>query len=118
MNKKINAYVIPGIKADPVTILESSGFLIPVAKLMGSSRLRELVVDRQIYMYFLRERFGWGVLKIALFFNKHHASVVYSLKVLNNLRFSDRDIDLRCKKIDVYIEKLKNVILNIEQNDS
>lgn len=53
--------------------------------LQSKTRKRKIMFPRQIAMYLLRQRSGLTLKQIGGFFQKDHASVLHSVKVIENL---------------------------------
>lgn len=80
------------------------------------NRKRELVNARQITMSIAYVLFDKAKLyEIGKYFNKHHATVLHSIKVVNNLCFSEDNFRYKYEIIEHKSRlKLKNTILKKE----
>jgi chromosomal replication initiator protein len=61
----------------------------------GKCRKREVVLPRQVIMYFLAEYTDMTYLSIGKLFNKDHTTVIYSKDTIRNLITTDDDIKER-----------------------
>lgn len=81
-------------------------FSVPIDKLVGKTRKRNIVVARQIAMYFAKNMTELSLKEIGKYFgNRDHATVLYSIKTVNNLV----DVDPLFKET---VSKLENKLEN------
>lgn len=71
-------------------------------------RKREFVECRQMYFYFKKRMSNLSLEKIGSFFNKDHATVLHSVKSVNNLIDTDANYRARVNKIKT---RIKNSII-------
>jgi chromosomal replication initiator protein len=71
----------PGMKPTPEMILRevSNFYTIPVEKLRGSGRSREMVQPRQVAMYLVRKLTDYSLPEIGKVFSRDHTTVLHSI---------------------------------------
>jgi len=83
-------------------------------ELQGKTRKREIVLARQMVMYFLKlingSSISWA--KVGSFYGKDHATAMHGSKAVKNLIDTDRNVAAR---ITLYEIQIKSVI-NFERN--
>lgn len=86
---------------------------------VSASRKRELVLTRQLCMYFGRIFFGdtMTLAQIALPFGKDHATAIHAAKTVQNLMFSDKVFRARVLHYEIKFEhqKTETGIISIKQ---
>lgn len=70
---------------------------------LEKTRKTSVVIPRQIAMYFCRKNTTLSSPEIGLFFNKDHATVLYSLKCIENYILTDKNIRESIKDLDELI---------------
>lgn len=85
-------------------------FEIPVENLEIKSRKRKIVLPRQICHYFVKETTDLFLIKIGkMIGNKDHATVLYSIKTINNLIERNKEIAGQVNEIKFLINKQLNI---------
>lgn len=77
--------------------------LISIRELQSKTRKREVAEARQIAMYFIKKYTKISLIEIGKIFNRDHSTVIYSIKNIESLKDSD-------KNINYLVTKLKNNI--------
>lgn len=73
--------------------LVAAHFAVPPAELAGTSRKREIVLARQAAMYLCRQKLGLSYPELGrLFGGRDHATVIHSIKKIEQLRQVDNDL--------------------------
>lgn len=93
----ISPYAIPGIREDDRDLLNdaqkaeriiqkvSAYFDVCDLSIRSHKRSREFVVPRQWCMYFMKQKTGYSLNKIASYFScRHHTTVMHSLILIRN----------------------------------
>jgi chromosomal replication initiator protein len=74
---------------------------------MTKTRKREIVIARQVSMYYIKENTRLSLANIGAYFLRDHATVMHACKTVNNLRDTDRkfrsDMVNICNKIQCKI---------------
>lgn len=106
MTVKLNYMAIPGVSKltnrerakfvrvfDPEIVIKASCAYYdkPIEELQTKSRKRELVVPRQVIMYFLSEYTDMTYLAIGKIFNRDHTTAMYSKDNVKDLMTTDDD---------------------------
>jgi len=109
------------MKLTEITIIKKieavicGGERVSIEAIHTKSRKRELVLPRQIIMYFaceLDESLSWA--KIGEYFLKDHATAIYAHKTISNLIDTDKNIKIRMKRYKI---KIVGVKFNIDDSD-
>jgi len=58
---------------------------------MTKTRKREIVIARQVSMYYMKENTRLSLAHIGAYFLRDHATVLHACKTVNNLRDTDRE---------------------------
>jgi chromosomal replication initiation ATPase DnaA len=75
--------------------------------LLKHTRKREIVNNRQIVQYLLRIESKYTLSKMVKFFLMHHATILHSVRVVNDLEYSDTHYRATLKNIiDEYRAKM------------
>ncbi|MGN1030665.1 MAG: chromosomal replication initiator protein DnaA [Butyricicoccaceae bacterium] len=76
----------PGLNPTPEMILRevSNYFSIPVEKLKGSGRSKDMVLPRQVAMYLVRELTNFSLPEIGKVFSRDHTTVLHSINKIEN----------------------------------
>ena len=106
----MNAYTIPGLhtkklKYSDIQRIVEDHFDLERYSLLSQRRFQHIVIPRQIAMYFTRQFTPMTLHQIGAAFEKDHASVVYSCRMVKNI------IDVN----DIYsddINKIEQLINN------
>ena len=99
------------ISVENIKNLVAKHFDMPVEKLHSKTRLREVVMARQLSMY-LAKNYTNSSLKVIgdSFGGRDHSTVIHSLKAIQDLM----DTDLLFKdKVNVLVKKVKTNLINI-----
>jgi chromosomal replication initiator protein len=75
-------------------------FKVPLFYQAARIRKREIVLARQVSMYYMKESTTLSLSGIAGYFGQEHANVIHGIKAVNNLR--DTDKRFRVDLIDIY----------------
>jgi len=91
----ISVYAVPGvhrIEIRDVRIIEAIEKVMKVEyeQMTQKKRDRELVLSRQLFFYFMRKHTTISLGGIGLYFNKDHATVLYSIRAVENLLETDK----------------------------
>jgi hypothetical protein len=74
-----------------------------------SNRSRELVFTRQLIFYFMRNHSNESLREIGRYYSKSHSDVISSMKAIENLKTSDKNIYNKVQKYqDIIIKALKD----------
>lgn len=82
-------------------------FNIPVYELFYDTRRREIVIPRQLCMWWMKKTTTWSLAAIGARYGRDHATVINARKSINNIletgdkRWSD-DINLFIKTMKTY----------------
>lgn len=88
-------------------IIESCAGFYSVKKedILGKRKTKEIAKARQVSMYMMRELMGYSQLKISKFFDKHHTTIMYGIREIENEMREDPEFNLQIKSL---IEDIKN----------
>lgn len=118
MCAELNYMAIPGVPKstnldrsklfrvfDPEIIIKSSChyFEIDLEDIQGKSRKRELVIPRQVIMYFLTEYTDLTYKIIGNIFNRDHTTVIHSKDTIKDLMTTDDDIRAKVEELKKFI---------------
>ena len=78
------------------------------ADVMGRSRYRYICVAKQLYAYFLRNKFKMKLKDISKVMNNHHASVIHNLGVIDNM------IWIKDETVLKYINDIDTCLRNLD----
>ena len=83
----------PGLNPTPEMIIQevSNFYSIPVEKLKGSGRSRDMVQPRQIAMYLVREMTNYSLPEIGKVFSRDHTTVLHSINKIEGHLKDDSD---------------------------
>ena len=83
----------PGLNPTPEMIIQevSNFYSIPVEKLKGSGRSRDMVQPRQIAMYLVREMTNYSLPEIGKVFSRDHTTVLHSINKIEGHLKDDAD---------------------------
>ena len=96
-------------------------------KIKSTSRERDVVDARRLYMYILREYFGLGFNEIGKITNNHHSTVIYNCKKftdffniyvrITSLPYKDIcfQLDLMKDSVEEQVEEIKEQIITINK---
>lgn len=79
-------------------------YCLPVWKLKAQTRKRDIVIARQVAIYFLREKTNLSLKQIGLLFGgRDHTTAIHSIKTVNDLLATDQlmrdDVDYIRRKL-------------------
>lgn len=95
------------IVMDSITKIIADYFKVSVKDLRSSSRYSHIAFPRQICMYIAVNHYKLSTTKVSRYFGRSHATVIYSIKTLNNLM----DVyPLICRQINDCIQLCKVLI--------
>jgi chromosomal replication initiator protein len=93
------------ISIDKIIDVVTSHFNIKVADIKGKTRLREVVLPRQIAMFLTKEYTELSLKAIGYHFGgRDHSTVIHAIQTINDLQNQDRELQMHIKEIK---EKLK-----------
>ena len=93
------------ISIEKIIDVVTTHFNIKVADIKGKTRLREVVLPRQIAMYLTKEFTELSLKTIGYHFGgRDHSTVIHAIQTINDLQNQDRDLMMSIKEIK---EKLK-----------
>lgn len=93
------------ISIDKIIDVVTTHFNIKVSDIKGKTRLREVVLPRQIAMYLTKEFTELSLKTIGYHFGgRDHSTVIHAIQTINDLQNQDRELLLNIKDIK---EKLK-----------
>jgi len=78
------------LPVDRVVMIVAIYFNTTPGRIKEHSRLRNIVVPRQVCMFYMHHLLGMSFTDIGKYFNKNHATVMYALQAVENLKFFDR----------------------------
>ena len=106
-DKKIPAaYIIPGIihnkKITKQSIIKAVSLATGLTEnqIFSRSRQREITSARQIFFYFVRNTLGTTYQEIGNTYNYDHATIIYSIKTVENLLSYDKEYKQLLKRIE------------------
>lgn len=85
----------PGLNPTPEMIIRevSRYYCIPVEKLRGSGRSKDMVLPRQIAMYLVREMTDYSLPEIGKVFSRDHTTVLHSINKIENYLKETSEMD-------------------------
>ncbi len=85
----------PGLNPTPEMILRevSNYYCIPVEKLKGSGRSKDMVLPRQVAMYLVRELTNFSLPEIGKVFSRDHTTVLHSINKIENYLKTTTDME-------------------------
>ena len=85
----------PGLNPTPEMILRevSRYYCIPVEKLQGSGRSKDMVLPRQVAMYLVRELTDYSLPEIGKVFSRDHTTVLHSINKIENYLKETSEMD-------------------------
>jgi chromosomal replication initiation ATPase DnaA len=111
-NTMKNYFTFPGLRlktrlnAEDIIDHVCKSFEITTDEIISPSRIRQIALARQMAMYLIRERIhNYSLNSIGKHFNRDHATVMHSLKAINNQIDTDFTIRLRLKDINKLLNK-------------
>jgi chromosomal replication initiator protein len=84
------------------TIIDSvvEQYKVRIADLKGKSRLREIVLPRQVAMYLAKELTNLSLKSIGYHFGgRDHSTVIHAIQTVNDLMDTDKDINVTVTKL-------------------
>jgi chromosomal replication initiator protein len=86
----MNAYILPGlekreIRTHDICRMVEDYFGIERGLLMAKTRLRDIVIPRQIAMYLIRQHTPFTLSTIGHMFGKEHSTVVYACRMVRDI---------------------------------
>ena len=85
----------PGLNPTPEMIIRevSRYYCIPVEKLRGSGRSKDMVLPRQVAMYLVREMTDYSLPEIGKVFSRDHTTVLHSINKVENYLKETSEMD-------------------------
>ena len=88
------------ISVDTIIDAVTEQFQVRIADLKGKSRLRSLVVPRQIAMYITKELTNLSLKSIGYHFGgRDHSTVIHAIQTVSDLMASDKEINATVTKL-------------------
>lgn len=99
------------VSVDNIKILVAKHFDVPVEKLHSKTRMRDIVMARQLSMYLAKNYTNSSLKMIGdSFGGRDHSTVIHSLKAVQDMM----DTDLLFKdKVNALVKKVKTTLVNI-----
>ena len=89
IDNKISCYALPGViktmLGGYVILTIAQKTHVSVEELSSKSRTKRIAFVRQVCFYFMRELTSMPLHKIGDLLNRDHATVIHSIKMINNL---------------------------------
>jgi chromosomal replication initiator protein len=123
INRKVNPYAFAGMQFDTVGGVLNNPSKIPdtttrniialaieeitevsIEDIKSRKRHRYIVEIRQIYHYFLKNYTGYNLTAIGALTNRDHSTVLYSIKMVEDLKETDPAFNALVNKIKKEIE--------------
>ena len=84
----------PGLNPTPEMILKevSEFYSVPLEKLTGKARNKEVVIARQVAEYLMRELASMSFPEIGKVLDQHHTSVMYGIETLTKSMAKDENL--------------------------
>lgn len=97
--------------AEPNAILQvvSDYFKVPPKQVMSKYRQRELVIVRQMTVYFLKVKTMLSLADIGRFMGRDHSTAIWSFKVINSLLFSDEVVRAHYAQLESLLREYPDV---------
>jgi chromosomal replication initiator protein len=93
------------VNIDTIISVVTEHFQVRIADLKSKSRLRNIVIPRQIAMYLTKELTTLSLKSIGYHFGgRDHSTVIHAIQTINDLMDTDREIENTVKKL---IQKFK-----------
>lgn len=94
------------ISIDKIIDVVTTHFNIKVADIKGKTRLRDVVLPRQIAMYLTKEYTEMSLKTIGYHFGgRDHSTVIHAIQIVNDLLDNDRELMLHVKDIKESLKK-------------
>ena len=88
------------VNIDSIIAVVTEHFQVRIADLKSKSRLRNIVIPRQIAMYLTKELTNLSLKSIGYHFGgRDHSTVIHAIQTVNDLMDTDREIDNTVKKL-------------------
>lgn len=98
------------VSVDNIKILVAKHFNIPVDELQSKTRLRDIVVARQLSMYLAKNYTNSSLKSIgASFGGRDHSTVLHSLKMVRDLMDTDQTFK---DKVNYLVKKVQSTLVN------
>lgn len=104
----VASYKLPGkeYKAEAIINTVAAYYQVEGRRFSWRTRVREIVIPRQVAMYFIRKYTNLTIMRIALMFKRDHTSVIHSLTTVENLMATDPEYRQK-------IQHLTNILLEM-----
>jgi chromosomal replication initiation ATPase DnaA len=89
--------------AHRIMLVVSEHYNITIEQLRNECRKSEFRTARQVAQYLIRNKAELPLKKIGKMFNRHHTTVIYSLKTIANLRRFYKTFDAEYKEIESHV---------------
>lgn len=94
------------ITVDKIIDVVTSHFGIKISEIKGKTRLRDIVLPRQIAMYLAKENTELSLKAIGYHFGgRDHSTVIHAIQTVNDLMSHDRELMLRVQEIREKLSK-------------
>lgn len=99
------------ISVENIKLLVAKHFNLPVEKLQSKTRLRNVVMARQVSMYLAKNYTNSSLKKIGdCFGGRDHSTVIYSLKTVEDMMETDHTFR---ENVDTLIKKVQTTFINV-----
>ena len=113
-NKTALVQKIEKVKNNPAENIDEVKKIITEYGLDVKSRKREIVYGRQLVMWYLYNNAGLTFHKVGKIFEKHHATVIHAVNVVNDfISFPDKNFKSTVYEIDTELRKIFYITPNI-----
>ena len=100
----------PSINSIVAAVVKCTG--IEFNKIQSLKRQRDIIFARHLFCYFTRKRTRLSYQEIGKIINRDHATILHSVRTVENLLEYDRDFKELVPKIQIQIEKNERVESN------
>ena len=104
MQRELSMYITEQFEAKSELEELLQEYIIPV-------RYREVVLKRQIIMYYLRKDYQFTYEAIGKLFNRHHATVIHAEKLISSfIEMGDKQTLKSVENLQKVLENVKNIL--------
>lgn len=104
MHRELSMYITEQFEAKSELEELLQEYIIPV-------RYREVVLKRQIIMYYLRKDYQFTYEAIGKLFNRHHATVIHAEKLISSfIEMGDKQTLKSVENLQKVLENVKNIL--------
>ncbi|MEN8190016.1 MAG: chromosomal replication initiator protein DnaA [Thermodesulfobacteriota bacterium] len=98
--------IVRQLSPDLITEFVSKQFQISVKDMQSKSRKKIITFPRQVAMFLSRKHTSESLADIGKLFNRDHATVLHSIKVVNDLKRRDTSISAQIDLLDTKIKQI------------